>query len=169
MSDAFDAVCAELFREQFPRVFRILDRTCGDPDTAADLAQEAFVRLYQRGSLPDEPAAWLISVALNLLRNHWSTRSRRQRLLTTARGEASLADPPASPDQRAVAGQQAALVRALLDRMTDRDRGLLLLWAEGYSYRDMARALSLKETSVGTLLSRAQATFRQLHGAPDAS
>lgn len=37
---------------------------------------------------------------------------------------------------------------------------MLLLRAEGYSYRDIASALELNEASVGTLLARAVRAFR---------
>ena len=86
----------ELFEAHFPRLERILQRLTGDADLSADVAQEAYVRLYQRGHMPEVPEAWLISVALNLVRNERSTRRRRERLLTPARGERVLADPPPS-------------------------------------------------------------------------
>jgi DNA-directed RNA polymerase specialized sigma24 family protein len=45
-----------------------------------------------------------------------------------------------------------------------RERELLLLRAEGYSYRDIASALELNETSVGTLLARARRRFEEAYG-----
>jgi RNA polymerase sigma factor (sigma-70 family) len=103
-------------------------------------------------------------VALNLFRNAKSSRARRRRLLTPARSEGVLADPPASPAQEVVADELRRRVRATVDRMPERERRLLLLRAEGYSYRDMATALGLNEASVGTLLARARAAFRQYYG-----
>jgi RNA polymerase sigma-70 factor (ECF subfamily) len=50
-------------------------------------------------------------------------------------------------------------VRSALDRLSPRDQELLLLRAEGYSYRDLADVLSLNEASVGTLLARAKRAF----------
>jgi RNA polymerase sigma-70 factor (ECF subfamily) len=47
--------------------------------------------------------------------------------------------------------------------MPERERSLLLLRAEGYSYRDMAAALDLNEASVGTLLARAKKMFREFY------
>ena len=163
--DAFHDQFVALFGHQFQRLFRYLDRMTGEPELAADLAQEAFIRLYRRGALPDVPEAWLVSVALNLFRNESSTRSRRRRLLTVTRGEASQADPPPAPDQVVMSREAGDEVRATLDQMAERDRGLLLLWAEGYSYQDMAVALELNEASVGTLLARARRAFRETYGA----
>jgi RNA polymerase sigma-70 factor (ECF subfamily) len=160
----------ELFEAHFHRVYRYLNRVSGDPELAADVAQEAFVKLYRRGSLPDAPEAWLISVALNLFRNAASTRSRRLRLLTPTRGESVLADPSPSPDRAVEAEESRRRVRDALDRMPERERCLLLLRAEEYSYRDIAAALHLNEASVGVLLARARRAFRQIYeesfGAP---
>jgi DNA-directed RNA polymerase specialized sigma24 family protein len=55
-------------------------------------------------------------------------------------------------------------VRTALGRLTGRERELLLLRAEGYSYRDLAAALQLHEASVGTLLARAKMAFREAYG-----
>lgn len=158
---SFDARFTELFDAHFSRVFRVLDRSADDPALAADLAQEAFIRLYQRGSLPDAPEAWLISVALNLLRNAASTRSRRHRLMTPARGEYAHSDVPAAPDDAVMGSETRARVRAVLDSLPERDRELLLLSADGYGYREIGAALGLNEASVGTLLARARRAFRE--------
>ena len=164
MRPSFHDHFVELFNTQFPRLYRYLDRLSGEPELAADLAQEAFVRLYRRGSSPDAPEAWLITVATNLFRNARSTRARRVRLLTTARGEAVLADPAPSPAQAVETVESRQRVRMAIDRLPERERRLLLLRAEGYSYRDIATALDLNEASVGTLLARAKRAFRGVYG-----
>lgn len=166
MKPSFHDHFVELFHAHFHRLYRYLDRLSGEPDLAADLAQEAFVRLFRRGSPPDAPEAWLITVATNLFRNSRSTGARRLRLLTAARGEAILADPPPSPAQvaeTAETDESQQRVRIAIDRLPERERRLLLLRAEGYSYRDIAAALDLNEASVGTLLARAKRAFRDVY------
>jgi RNA polymerase sigma-70 factor, ECF subfamily len=154
---------ATLFEKNFPRLFRYLDRLSGEPELAADLAQEAFVKLYGRGSLPEQPEAWLVTVALNLFRNVKSTRARRHRLLTIARAESAHSDPPPLPTQSAEAMELRSRVRSAIEQLSERDRRLLLLRAEGYSYRDIAMALELNEASIGTLLSRAKRAFSDVY------
>ena len=149
-----------LFNAHFERLYRYLDRLSGDSDLAADLAQEAFIKLYRRGSLPDSPEAWLISVAMNLFRNASSSRSRRSRLLTVARAEGVHSEPGPSPEAAAIDAESRRRVRSAIERMPPREKRLLLLAAEGYSYRAMASALELNEASVGTLLARARRAFR---------
>ena len=170
MAATFHEQFVGLFEAQYRRMFRYLDRLTGDRELAADLAQEAFVRLYERGSMPDTPGSWLVSVAMNLLRNESTTRRRRLRLLTAARGEQVHGDAGIPADQQLLSSECSHQVRAAIDKMPERDRHLLLLRAEGYSYREMAVALDLNETSIGVLLARAKHAFRQAYENPsDAS
>lgn len=163
---SFHAQFITLFDAHFPQLYRYLDRLSGEPELASDLAQEAFVKLYGRGSMPDRPTAWLVSVSMNLFRNEKTTRSRRRRLLTITRGEGVHSDPAPSPEHSAVAEETRRRVRTAIDRLPERERRLLLLHSEGYGYRDIATTLGLNEASVGTLLARARSAFRQSFGDP---
>lgn len=165
----FRAALEEVFAQEFPRLFRFLDRISGDPDQASDTAQEAFTRLLRRGTMPDSPRAWLFTVALNLLRNTRATRARRRRLLSESRSRQALSDPAPQPDRGVGAENVRGQVRGALNRIPDRDRDLLLLRAEGMGYREIARTLDLNEASVGTLLARAKKAFlRAYEGELDA-
>ena len=159
MSRSFQDAFAALFQEHFDRLFRYLDRLSGDPDLAADLAQETFVKLYERGSLPDAPGAWLITVAMNLFRNAHTTRERRSRLLKVVPEAEMFADRAVPPSHAPESRDLQRRVRRALDGMPERERQMLLLRAEGYSYKDIAEALKLQETSVGVLLARAKRAF----------
>ena len=160
---SFSDEFVELFDVQYPPLFRFFDRLCGDPDRAADIAQSSFVRLFQRGSLPELPSSWLITVGLNLLRNVSTTTRRRARLLTSDRSVHILADPAPSPDAAAVADETQRTVREVLNQLSVRDRQMVLLRAEGYSYREIADIMHINPLSVGTLLARAHADFRHAY------
>ena len=157
----FDSAFRGLFDVHFPKLFRFLDRLGGDPDLASDLAQEAFIKLYQRGSLPDSPASWLVTVAMNSFRNRRTASSRRARLLTIARGSAAHSDAATDPSVHVEQDEARARVRAALLRLPVRDRQLLLLRAEGYEYRELSQMVGIAETSVGTMLARAKDALRR--------
>jgi RNA polymerase sigma-70 factor (ECF subfamily) len=78
-----------------------------------------------------------------------------------------MADAEPSPEDDVLAAERRALVRRTLETMTPRERALLLLREEGYSYREMAVALALNESSVGALLMRARAAFREAYDASE--
>jgi RNA polymerase sigma-70 factor (ECF subfamily) len=168
---SFEAAFRACYTARFAALFSYLDRLTGDAELASDAAQEAFVRLHRRGEMPDEPAGWLVAVANNLVRDERRRVTRQLRLLSEepTRAPSGTPAPDAAADlERA---EQIEAVRRALDQLTLRDRQALLLKHGGYSYREIAAALGLAESSVGTTLVRAGRAFREafeeLHGAPD--
>ena len=155
----FDHAFEKMFEQQFASLFRYMDRLSGDPDLAADIAQESFVRLYQRGEFPDDLRGWLAAVAGNLLRDHQQGTRRRLELLKSQPPELTMGSPAPSAELEMLRDEQRDAVRAVLRRLPMRDQKLLLLRHEGYSYREIGLALEIAETSVGTLLMRASSAF----------
>jgi RNA polymerase sigma-70 factor (ECF subfamily) len=164
---SFRAKVVEFFRTQHPRLLRVLARLSGDPDLAADLTQEAFVTLVRRGSMPDAPEAWVITVALNRLRNERAKVSRRVRLLSRV-ADPTPGDAPPTVREAANARAKGRQVRTALERLSERDARLLVLRSEGYSYKDIAAALEIHEASIGTLLARARRAFVAAYEEPHA-
>jgi RNA polymerase sigma-70 factor, ECF subfamily len=148
----------------------VLQRLSGDPDLASDLAQEAFVKLLQRGDMPLTPVPWLVTVALNQFRNTRNRDERRRQLLTLVADADVDGLPVPHADAALLAVESQQSVRATLRQLPQREAALLLMSAEGYSYREIAATLYLTETSVGSLILRARRAFRALHvEVPDAS
>jgi RNA polymerase sigma factor (sigma-70 family) len=169
--DRFDDAFRRLFEEQFPSLFRYMNGLSGDPALAADLAQEAFTRLYRRRSLPLDARAWLVSVAGNLLRDERRGVERRRRLLVAVLPTAGFQTRHPAPEDEVLAAERRAMVRRALGALTERDRQVLLLRHEGYSYREIAKALDLEESSIGTFVARAkrafQTAFQEIYGASE--
>jgi RNA polymerase sigma-70 factor (ECF subfamily) len=158
---AFERVFREEFERRHASLVRYLARLTGDPAGAADLAQEAFVRLFSRGSMPDDAGAWLVTVAHNLLRNEQEQRHRRRRLLGRREGELTPSPAAPPPDAAVDVDDRRARVRAALSTLPERERRMLLLRCEGFSYREIGDTLGIHEASVGTLLARAKDAFRR--------
>lgn len=171
MTGDFDAAFTAAFNDRFPRLFSYLARLTGDADQATDVAQTAFIELYRRGSLPDDPGAWLVSVAHNRLRDEERTWRRRLALLTDVPDRAPAPTAPPGPDIVIETIEHRQRVRVALGELTERDRRLLLLHHSGHSYREIAAIVEIADASVGTLLRRAGTAFREVFerrfGAPD--
>ncbi len=160
---AFDAAFRAAFASRYAELFRVVDRYLGDASLAGDIAQETFVRLYNRGTMPDDLRAWLVSVALNQARDEQRSQSRRLRLLRRRAPEEHMGDAALAPDEEVLSAERRSLVRRALVILPARDRALLLLREEGYSYRELALSLDILESSVGTLLARAKVAFRKVY------
>lgn len=137
-------------------VYRYLHRLTGNPDEAEELTQETFVRLLEHEVDGDKTKSWLFTVAKNLVRDRSRTRRRRAEL---AEGEDLGPADPETPEEVLRRSDRRRTVREALDRLKPRDREMLLMREEGFSYAEIADVVGVATTSVGTLLSRALRRF----------
>lgn len=104
-------------------------------------------------------------MALNLARDDGRARVRRDRKLELLKGERAGDAVPAA-DARFEEDERAATVRAALAELTEQDRSVLLMKAEGLSYDEIAAATGLAKGAIGTTLARARKrlveTYRSL-------
>lgn len=145
---------AAVYRETFPDLVRYLRRKVWDPDQARDLAQEAFARSLDRE--PDDPRAWVFTVAANLARDEARSAIRRREHLTLVRVEEETEPKPPDPLEALEREERAARARAALEALSDRDREALLLWDAGLSYRQIAEQTGRAVGAIGTTLARAR-------------
>lgn len=150
----------DLYTATFRRALLLL----GDRHEAEDAAQEAVTRLLGQGiGTVKNPGAWLRQVVSRLA---YDTLRRVRRTVDLPPADAQLTDraaheAPPDPAQVMVENEQARLVRAALDRLPPRDRLILLLRAEGLSYKEIAAAAHCGPGSVGTLLARAERRLKE--------
>jgi RNA polymerase sigma-70 factor (ECF subfamily) len=143
---------AEVYRTTYRALVRFLYRKVWDAERAEDLAQEAFARALVHK--PENARGWLFVVAANMARDEARRAMRERRHLTLLSNEA--ADPGPPPDAALVAEQERERVRSALDRLTPRDREVLLLWDSGLSYDEIAGQTGLAQGAIGTTLARAR-------------
>lgn len=167
-----DAALNDLMERHAGPVFGFLHRMLADEDTARDLAQETFVRVYQhrdRFRADANFSTWLYTIAANLARNHLRWRSHRQHDSLDApvnEGTATVADfvPGAElpPGGVLEATERAAAVRAAVNRLPDELRESLVLaeWEEK-SVAEAAAILNLTPKAVETRLYRARKLLRE--------
>ncbi len=154
MSASDTAAAAELFRLYHEGLRRFLVRFTGDGDVAADLAQEAFVRLLERPPRQRGPA-WLYRVAVNLARDRARVSARRRFLLRGAGPRVPSGDPPLAPDAVLEAERRRRRVEGALAQLSAKERTALLMREEGFTQREIAEAVGTTTRSVGTLTARA--------------
>lgn len=147
-----------VFHAHYERIARVIARVLRDPSRAEELAVEVFLKWSQNPGAQGENAwAWLYRVAvragLDELRRE-TRRSLRERVPRFFR-------PSPTPEDIRAAREDQRQVRAVLAAIQPRQAELLVLRSHGLSYDELAGALDLKPASIGTLLSRAEQTFRK--------
>jgi RNA polymerase sigma-70 factor (ECF subfamily) len=149
-----------LFAEHGPALYRFCLFTLRRPQDAEDVVQDTFLKLLPHlagGAVRATLRAWLFAVAANGCRDRLRRRLRWLPWSTAAdhRIASTEAVDACEQDERRAALLQSS--RALRPR----DRLLVMLRAQGLSYREIAAATSIPETSVGRLLARALARWKR--------
>ena len=136
------------------RLWSYVRRVSGDAALADDVLQEAYLRYLRsvraRATEP-ERVSLLYRTATNLVYDHWRRREREARGLRAVPRSSAAVPATLGPD-----------LSRLFETLPPRDRALLwLAHVEGWSHKEIARALGLAAASVRVLLFRARVVLRR--------
>lgn len=167
-----DLALNALMRRWSDRIVSFLYRMTGRHDTAVDLAQETFVKVYQaRDRYRPRGGAfstWLFAIASNLAKNQarWRSRHPEVSLDTPADdGSSALPEPrssEASPDQAAVSRETEEQVSAAILALPDELREALLLFThDQLGYAEIASISGCSAKAVETRIYRARQILKE--------
>lgn len=147
------------------RLLRVIQRFVSDLDIADDLAQETFLRVYERLDQFD-PARrfgpWLFRIGVNLALDFHRRRKRRiWSIFFTDRSPEGTYDPAASDPRDELDIQQE--VRRVIQQIPERYQTVLILRdMENFSTSEIAAILDRKETTIRWRLAEARIRFQAL-------
>jgi RNA polymerase sigma-70 factor (ECF subfamily) len=145
----------EFYQDSFRRLFTALCLMTGDQHEAEEIAQDAFVRVFERWDhvgVHADPTGYLFRTAMNVF------RSRYRRAMLALRRELSLA-PEATDDLGAVETHDAVV--RLLKGLEPKQRAAVLLTSIlDYSAEETGRMLGIRASSVRSLTTRARARMK---------
>jgi len=161
-----DLALNELMDRWAPRVNGFLQRMTGHRDTAVDLAEETFVKLYQSRNRYKATGAfsnYLFTIAANLARNHARWRLRHPTMSLDARngdGSALLpesVDSNPTPEESARSAESIQTIeRALVELPNDLREAITLYLYEGLSQGEIAVIAGCSIKAVETRIYRAR-------------
>lgn len=168
---AFDVLVERHYRQIYALAFQIL----GDPDDAADVTQETFVKAFEnlrRFRHRCKFATWLYRIALNSCRD-FRRRRREIPFSQIIPPDAPDFDPislsESDPEQVWNQREKAEAVQKTLQQLPLGMRQILVLCdMQGLSYAEVADILGMPEGTVKSRLHRARHAFKEawerLHG-----
>ncbi len=145
-----------LVRQHQGRICAIAYGYLGDQDEASDLAQEIFVRIYQRLESCDEPdrfEAWMTRIARNACIDHLRRiKARPPRQDIPADEMHNLAGESSNPEQDWVRNKRKKMVFRALQELSEINREIILMKdIQELSLDEIAQMLNVP---VGTVKSR---------------
>jgi RNA polymerase sigma-70 factor (ECF subfamily) len=152
-------------------VFTSAMRLLGRESDAEDIAQEVFLKAYDRfGELGESPTAggWLKTVTRNLCLNHLARYRARWRffseMTTGEEGEEKEVDwaAPDTHDADLAASDRRRLLEMALQKLPPAQRvPLVLFHFDGLAYEDIAKRMGVSLAKVKTDIHRAREALRK--------
>lgn len=158
-----------LFAQHHGEIYAYLVRMVRDPDLAADLTQDAFVKAYRAYDLlgrPDNPRAWLYQIAHRVALDEL----RRRKIVRFVPFVGQTRGTAPSPERLAMDARLSGELTRALARIPERQRAALLL-AEVHdlSGLELAAVLGVSHIAARALLTRARESLRQALAAEQAA
>jgi RNA polymerase sigma-70 factor (ECF subfamily) len=150
-----DVAFESIFRTEFTKVQRTIYPIVGEAESARDITQEAFTRLYthwKKVSGYERPEAWVRRVAIRL-----AVRSRRRTFMhfrAVGRLEAPRPIVPGDPD----------LARALLELPPTQRAAIVLFYFEDLPISEAAELMGCSEGTAKVRLHRGRERLREILG-----
>lgn len=158
-----------VWRRESARLVVALTRVVNDVGLAEDLAQEAFaaaLRQWPEEGIPDNPAAWLMTVgrrrAIDVIRREQAQADRYAQIATDAVAGGAIA-PPAADGADHETDDMLALVFIACHPVLSRESraALTLRMVAGLSTEEIARAFLVPAPTIGQRISRAKRTLAE--------
>jgi RNA polymerase sigma factor (sigma-70 family) len=149
---AFDA----FFRDHYSNLLRALYLVTGNRHEAEELAQDTFVRAYERWELvsrAENRAGYLYRMALNL---------HRSKLRRMARAAKKVVKPFPEPDAMQAVDDRDAIGHALGEISSGQREAVVLVEWMGLSHEEAGAALGISPITVRVRIHRARAVLRPL-------
>lgn len=159
------AAFEQLIKRYTGPVLNFAYRHLWDRQTAEDVTQEVFLRVFRAAS-GFEPRggvrAWIFTIARNLCINEIKRLERFRRLREELGVRSSSPEPHTGHEDLRNREQVEKLMTALARLPESQRTSLLLRVSEGLSYAEIAEVLSVSVPAVESLIYRARTQLRRL-------
>ncbi len=149
----------KLYEDYCDAMYNICVRMVNDPDDAADVLQNAFIKIFKNiGKFKSEstPGAWIKRIVVNDCINHIRANKTRFEEITdydTAEEEVEINESLIS----------VPAIKAAINQLSDGYRSVVNLYLfEGYDHSEIAEILGITVTTSKTQYHRAKKKLREL-------
>lgn len=152
---------SELVRRHEHSVYNVALRFMRNPSLAEDMAQEAFLKAYQKiGRFRGDArfSTWLYRIACNVCLTELQKRKRRSELTTQAAPSA-----PGMPAMQAAQADEAEIIRQCVTQLPRRYAEVITLYyLNECSYSQVAEIMNVPEGTLKTWMHRARKLLREI-------
>lgn len=150
----------QLIHENKGIIFKICNAYCAGIHDREDLAQEIIYNLWKSWPAFDNSykfSTWMYRVALNVAISYYRKQSKNVTTVYLADHETEIA---VEADHN-LTENDFILLQQFISELKPLDRALILLYADGNTYAEIADILGITETNTATKISRIKNSLKQ--------
>ena len=148
-----------IYKENYAKMFSIAKKMVNDKDAACDIVQDIFMYYYEKlreEYVVERPQNWLLRATINKCIDYSAAQKDFLHL-------DSLGPVEEQQEDDFEKKQSEAIVRKALRQLKSKEEmQLVLLYSEGYSYKEISEITGIRLTSVGKTLSRTLKKLKEL-------
>jgi len=134
-------------------IYKVANSYCSDIDEQEDLIQEIIYQLiksYSRFDHRVKITTWMYKVALNVAITHYRKLKTRQKYFIPIHEK--LVRVYDSPEQ--LENEHIIKLRGFVQKLDPLNKAIMIMYLDGNSHTDIAEAMGITVTNVGTKISR---------------
>ncbi|MCL2073134.1 MAG: RNA polymerase sigma factor [Marinilabiliaceae bacterium] len=146
-----------IYKENYPKMYRLAKKMVYDQDVVADIVQEIFLYYYEKMQneiLVLNLKNWLLRAVVNKCTDYLNRKKKHTEL--TAIQELATEDNSFEKQNSNLTLRQA------IKKLKPLEMKLVILYSEDYSYKEIAQIADIKFSSVGKTLSRALLKLKEI-------
>lgn len=158
--DGDERALRSLWSQHSPHIDAVIRRLVGDPDVAADIAQDVWIQIFK--ALPSyrgesQFGTWAHRIAVN------RTLNALRRVRRIAKSETDIDEETASVDHDSERALLAATIEEAANRLSPGARTVFLMHdVEGFTHEEIARELGITTGGSKSQLFKARTKLRRL-------
>ena len=138
-----------------------------EPDAVEDVMQNIALAIVKHSEILNQVnriPAWLYQIAVRQVLMYRRSSGRRRKMHDRVAADPSArSEPPVSPLEGLLASETQGNIQKALGELPEIERQILMLkYAEGWSYKELASHLGVQEDTIEYRLLRARKNFRRL-------
>jgi len=145
------------WRKYKEEVFKKAAYITGNFETAEDITQDVYLKLFNEPPKHNDVKPWLLRVAINLAYNfvrNKKTHTEKNKLIEENENVISIEDV-------AIKNYEIRQTKKILNMLNPKERMCLLLKFSGYRYFEISEIVGIEKNSVGQTIARAQKKFQE--------
>jgi RNA polymerase sigma-70 factor (ECF subfamily) len=145
------------YKESYPKVFHIANKMVNDGDVAGDIVQEVFAYYFEKmqtGHTIHHPQSWVVRAAINKCVDYLKQRKKHTSL--------SAVSEWTTEEETFEIQQSNAVLRQAIEKLKPMEMKLIMLYSEGYAYKEIAQIAEINFSSVGKTLSRTLQKLKEI-------